>query len=179
MNPSSKKSLLIIYLGNGKGKTTAALGLAARMLGHGKRVCICQFLKAQKGTGEELFFSGSANTEIYLLGQGFVMPDISDSSRKKHCDAAQRGVSLLEEKLMSGNYDLIIADEILDAVDLKFIDEDVICTLASKRLPQTSLVLTGRAASQRLIDAADTVTEMQEIKHHYQQGITVLEGIEY
>ncbi len=176
---NSEKKLCIIYIGTGKGKTTAALGLAARCLGQGGKVSICQFLKSKKDTGEVTFFSDLANVDIHVLGRGFVTDSLSQKEREKHCQAARDGVKLLEEKLVSGEYDLLVADELLDAVELGFVSVDRVVNLQTNFALRTHLVLTGRNAAQSIIDAADTVTEMREVKHHYQSGIQAVRGVEY
>ena len=176
---SYEKKLCIIYIGTGKGKTTAALGLAVRSLGQGGKVSICQFIKSNKDTGEVAFFSNLSNVDIHVLGKGFVTDSLSQKEREKHCQAARDGVKLLEEKLVSGEYDLVIADELLDAVDLGFVSADHVVNLQTNFTRRTHLVLTGRNAAQSIIDAADTVTEMREVKHHYQSGIQAVRGVEY
>ncbi|MDX9703152.1 MAG: cob(I)yrinic acid a,c-diamide adenosyltransferase [Candidatus Auribacterota bacterium] len=175
----SAKGICIIYIGNGKGKTTAALGLACRCIGQGGSVCICQFLKSDKTTGEAKFFSDMPSSEIHVLGRGFVTDSLSQKEREKHCQAACDAVKLLEEKLLSARYRLVIADELLDAVALGFVDVDTVVRLQSNLSPGTTLVITGRTATQSILDQADTVTEMKEVKHHYQKGIKAVRGIEY
>ena len=174
------KSLLIIYMGTGKGKTTAALGLASRFMGSKLKVCICQFIKSNKDTGEYKFFSNTGDlAEIYLFGKGFVFDSINEKDRKKHCEIFANGLNFIGEKIQSGKYSLIIADEILDVLGLGCFTVQDIVNLR-EMLPEGShLVLTGRTAPEELIKLADTVTEMKEIKHHFRQGIQALRGIEY
>jgi len=172
---TNRKKLLIIYAGTGKGKTTAALGLALRCAGHGKKVCVCQFIKQTADTGEYKFIDDTCkNVEIHLLGNGFVLDGKNTETHRK---SARDGLSVLKQKLLSGKYSLLIADEILDAVELGFIKSSEIIELTDSTT--TDILLTGRKIPKDLLDRADTVTEMKEIKHHYQKGIKAIRGIEY
>ncbi len=171
---ANRKNLLIIYEGTGKGKTTAALGLALRMLGHGEKVCICQFIKQDTNTGEYKFFNNCENAEIHLLGNGFVLDGKNTDAHRK---SAQDALSVLKQKLISDKFSLLIADEILDAIDLGFIKSSEIIKLIDDTT--TDILLTGRKTPKDLLDRADTVTEMKEMKHHYQKGIKAIRGIEY
>ncbi|MCD6461040.1 cob(I)yrinic acid a,c-diamide adenosyltransferase [bacterium] len=175
-----EKSLIIIYIGSGKGKTTAALGLAARFMGNNLKVCICQFIKSNTDTGEYKFFKNMGElAQIHMFGKGFVFERIIEKDRKKHCEIFNNGLKFIEKKIRSGKYNLIIADEILDVLSLGFFSVDDIIRL-KQILPEGShLVLTGRTAPEELIELADTVTQMKEIKHHYHQGVKALKGIEY
>ncbi len=177
MNNSQK--LIIIYIGTGKGKTTAAFGLAARCLGHGGKVCICQFIKSNLKTGEMLFFNKMDNTEIYALGAGFVYDVSTEAELREHRTMAQDGLDLMRGKIMSGLYDIVIADEILDALEMGFVKTEDIIDILDNVPQSTSIVLTGRKAPLELIDKADTVTEMVEVKHHFQKGIKAVKGIEF
>ena len=175
-----KNSLLIIYMGTGKGKTTAALGLASRFMGHKLKVCVCQFIKSNIDTGEYKFFDNSGDlSEIHLFGNGFIFESTSEKDRKKHCEIFNNGLNLIEERIRSGKYALIIADEILDVLSLGFISVKDIVNLRDSLPDGSHLVLTGRTAPEELLNLADTVTEMKEIKHHFTQGIQALKGIEY
>lgn len=172
---ANRENLLIIYEGTGKGKTTAALGLALRTLGHGEKVCICQFIKQNADTGEYKFFNNLCkNAEIHLLGNGFVLDGKNTETHRK---SARDALSVLKQKLLSDEYSLLIADEILDAVELGFIKSSEIIELVDNTT--TDMLLTGRKTPKDLLDRADTVTEMKEIKHHYQKGIKAIRGIEY
>ena len=171
---TAKKNLLIIYMGNGKGKTTAALGLASRMLGHDKNVCICQFIKQDSSTGEYKFFDNIENAEIYLLGNGFVF---DDKNKESHRKSARDALAILRQKILSSKYSLIIADEMLDAIELGFIEPSEVIELVD--YGSSTLLLTGRKAPKELIEQADTITEMKEVKHHYQKGLKAVKGIEF
>jgi len=176
---NSTQKLIILYIGNGKGKTTAALGLASRCLGQGGKVCICQFIKSNLETGEYKFFNNLEQSEICALGLGFVHDASSEDELREHEKMARIGLQLMAEKLFTGLYDLIIADEILDVIGLGFISVAEVEQILRSSMRRSHIVLTGRKAPQSLIDMADTVTEMVEIKHHYRNGVKALKGIEY
>lgn len=174
------KGLCILYLGNGKGKSTAAFGLAARCIGHGGKVCVCQFLKSNMKTGEVQFFSRFPDDiEWYVLGRGFVTDTLTQKEREKHCQAARDGIQLLAEKLTARRFQLVVADELLDAVELGFVTPHDILHLQQHIPESTHLVMTGRTACAESIALADTVTEMNEVKHHYHAGIQAVRGVEY
>ncbi len=174
------KSLIILYTGTGKGKTTAALGAAVRSIGQGGRVCICQFIKSNDKTGEFLFFDKfTKQVDIYVLGKGFVRPKTDKNSLEKHCQAARKGLKFLREKLVSEKYQLVIADELLDAYNMGFIDKSELIEITDILPSGTHIIITGRSAPQELLDRAHTVTQMNEIKHHYNMGILAQKGIEF
>lgn len=165
-----------IYTGNGKGKTTAALGLALRAVGRGLNVCVFQFIKGGGRYGEHLAAEKLAPflTIIQTGRPGWV--NTKDITEDRH--AAQEALARAEELLTSGLYDLFICDEINGAVGFGLIDVEQVLDLISRKPEKTELVLTGRNAHQRVIDAADLVTEMTEIKHYYKAGVPARTGIE-
>lgn len=165
-----------VYTGNGKGKTTAALGLALRAVGRGLKVCVFQFIKGGGPYGEHLIAEKLA--PLYTIIQtgrpGWVNTgDITEDRR-----LAQEAYEQARELLTSGEYDLFICDEINGAAGFGLIDVDQILELITLRPERTELVLTGRNADQRVIEAADLVTEMREIKHYYKAGVPARTGIE-
>ena len=176
----NKRGLIVVYTGNGKGKTTAALGIALRSVGHGHKVWMIQFIKGEWYYGE-LTSSKRLEPEFELIaaGKGFVGILDDDHSIAEHKTAAKNAVVLAKNKITSGEYDVIILDEINYAVKLSLIPkEDVINIL--KLVPrQTTIVLTGNYALPEIIDMADLVTEMKEIKHPYRSGLKAKEGIDY
>jgi cob(I)alamin adenosyltransferase len=176
----NKRGLIVVYTGNGKGKTTAALGIALRSVGHGHKVWMIQFIKGEWYYGE-LTSSKRLEPEFELIaaGKGFVGILDDDHSIAEHQMAAKNAVVLAKNKITSGEYDVIILDEINYAVKLSLIPkEDVINIL--KLVPrQTTIVLTGNYALPEIIDMADLVTEMKEIKHPYRSGLKAKEGIDY
>jgi cob(I)alamin adenosyltransferase len=165
-----------VYTGNGKGKTTAALGLALRAVGRGLRVCVFQFIKGGGPYGEHLIAGKLAPLfTIIQTGQpGWVnTKDISADRR-----IAQEALVRAKELLTSGDYDLFICDEINGAVGFGLIDVEQVLELIRLRPVKVELVLTGRNAHERVVEAADLVTEMREVKHYYKAGVPARNGIE-
>jgi cob(I)alamin adenosyltransferase len=165
-----------VYTGNGKGKTTAALGLALRAVGRGLAVCMFQFIKGGGRYGEHLAAEKLAPllTIIQSGRPGWVnTKDITEDRR-----VAQEALAQAEELLTSGSFDLFICDEINGAVGFGLIDVAQVLELIRNKPKKTELVLTGRNADERIIEAADLVTEMCEIKHYYKAGVPARTGIE-
>ena len=165
-----------LYTGNGKGKTTAALGLAFRAAGHGLRVYVMQFMKGQTVYGElEAAKRLAPELTIEQVGRaGFVARDPDPADVQK----AQEAFSRARNLVISGDYDLVVLDEINCAVDYGLVSLADVLDLVADRPEQTELVLTGRGAPKELIDAADLVTEMREIKHYFNAGQPARQGIE-
>lgn len=176
----NERGLIVVYTGKGKGKTTAALGIVLRALGHGYKVGMIQFIKGEWYYGE-LASSKRLEPEFELIaaGKGFVGIIDDDHPIEDHQKAAQSAVTLAKDKLASGVYDIMILDEISYAVKLKLISEQDILEIIRIKPKKTSLVITGNYAPDSVIAAADLVTEMKEIKHPYQQGIKAKKGIDF
>lgn len=165
-----------VYTGNGKGKTTAALGLALRAVGRDLNVCMFQFIKGGGRYGEHLAAEKLAPllTIIQSGRPGWVnTKDITEDR-----NVAQEAFSQAKELLISGHYDLFICDEINGAVGFGLIDVEQVLELIRVKPEKVELVLTGRNAHESIIDAADLVTEMREIKHYYTSGVPARTGIE-
>jgi cob(I)alamin adenosyltransferase len=173
----TKKGLLIVNTGNSKGKTTAAFGQALRAAGQGMRVCIIQFIKAQQQTGEAKAVRENLadRIELHTTGSGFTW----QQDHKRVEEAAEKGWKLAQEKISSNDYDLIILDEFTYLFSYKLIDGNEALDFIKNRPQRLHIVITGRGASPELIEAADLATEMQEIKHHYRQGVKAQKGIEF
>lgn len=169
------KGYVQLYYGNGKGKTTAAMGLALRAAGCGLKVYIAQFVKGLKYSELISLARLKDNITVKQYGRGCF---IKREATQKDVDAAQNGLVEVKKIIASGKYDVIILDEITIAEYFKLLSiEDILALIASK--PQNvELILTGRKADSRIIEAADLVTEMVEIKHYYNKGIEAREGIE-
>jgi len=168
--------LIQVYTGNGKGKTTAALGLIIRSLGRGKRVCLIQFMKKNFSYGEIKFLSENSDLIIYQYGTDqLIDPNAPDPIDFKEAAEAYRKT---EEIIASGNYDLLILDEINVAVKwgLLSLKEQLKIFEEKNKL---EIVMTGRYADPQIIEKADLVTEMKEIKHYYNAGVEARKGIEY
>jgi cob(I)alamin adenosyltransferase len=168
--------MLQIYTGNGKGKTTAAIGLAIRHLGYNKKVCLIQFMKKNLKYGEIVFLNKIKNIDIFQFGtQEFV-----DKENPKPVDIqeAEKGLKKAEEALKSKKYDLIILDELNVALDFNLLELSKVLALLDD-IKDQEVVITGRYAPPELIARADLVTGMKEIKHYYKEGVEAREGIEY
>ena len=175
-----KKGLLIVYTGDGKGKTTAALGMTVRAVGYDWKIGIFQFIKGSWKYGElEGLKKLAPNVELEVLGAGFVGIIDDDKPIEEHRRVAKKAIETVEKKIKSGNYDLVILDELNVAVSLGLVTQDEVESIIKNKPYSLTLVITGRGATQWLIDRADLVTEMKEIKHPYQQGILAQKGIDF
>jgi cob(I)alamin adenosyltransferase len=172
-----RKGLTQVYTGNGKGKTTAAFGQALRAIGQGYRVFIIQFMKGRK-YGECLAAERHLpNLTIHLSGlDSFVM---RENPAPLDRELALRGLSLARETIASGRYDMIILDEINVAADFNLIPLSEVISLIKDKPPTLDLILTGRYAPPEIIELADTVSEVREIRHHYAAGVKERAGIEF
>jgi cob(I)alamin adenosyltransferase len=169
------KSLVIVYTGHGKGKTTAALGLLFRALGRGWKAAVVQFVKGAWRTGEQAF-AKKAGLDYFMLGRGFTW---ESEDLSLDAGAARAAWNKARELLLDGRYDVVVLDEITYAFHFKWLEvEDVLKTL-KKRAAKTSVVLTGRDAPSELTDFADLVTEMRPVKHPYDKGIPARAGIDF
>ncbi|MCK4569500.1 MAG: cob(I)yrinic acid a,c-diamide adenosyltransferase [Bacteroidales bacterium] len=165
-----------VYTGNGKGKTTAALGLALRASGAGMKVFIGQFIKGQQYSELRTIAHDLKNISVKQYGLGcFIVdkPTIEDR------EAARKGFDEIRQIIKNGKYDMLILDEINIALYYKLIGLDELITLIKEKPQQLELVITGRYAPEEIIEAADLVTEMKEVKHYYQKGIEARKGIEF
>lgn len=177
---ANQPGLLIVYTGDGKGKTTAALGMALRAVGYRWRVCIVQFVKGSWKYGELKGLKRlEPEVELNVAGEGFVGIVDDNLPLEEHRKAAQSALKLAEEKMLSGEYRLLILDELNIAVSLGLISEQELGELLDKRPVSLHMVITGRDATKSLIERADLVTEMTEIKHPYQKGILAQKGIDF
>jgi len=177
---NEKKGSIIVYTGDGKGKTTAALGLCVRASGYDEKVCIIQFIKGSWKYGEiDGIKKLAPNVELHQKGLGFVGIIDDKLDKSEHIKAAKEALAFAEQKIHSGNYDIVILDEINVAIHLNLIKiDDVIKVIENKPEP-LNLVLTGRNAKDEIIEKADLVTEMREIKHPFQKGIKAQKGIDF
>ncbi len=169
--------MLHIYTGNGKGKTTASLGLATRFLGHQKKVCVIQFMKKNIEYGEITFFKTVPNIDIIQFGT----PDFVDKKQPKQIDIdeAVKGFQKAKEVILSKKYDLVILDELNVALDFELISLDEVLPFIKEHKDELEIVITGRYAPAELLKIADLITEMKEIKHYYQKDFSAREGTEY
>jgi cob(I)alamin adenosyltransferase len=173
-----KKGLIIVNTGNGKGKTTAALGTMLRAWGRNMKVCMVQFVKGSKSRYGEHRAADKLGIELISTGDGFtwMSKDIEESAKR-----AQYGWGITKEKISSGDYDLIVLDEMTYCFEFEWLDwEEVRSWLEAHKPPMLHIIITGRNASPELIEFADLVTEMNMVKHPFEdKGIKAQAGIEF
>ncbi|MCO6428944.1 cob(I)yrinic acid a,c-diamide adenosyltransferase [Nitrosomonas communis] len=170
-----EKGLLLVLTGNGKGKSSSAFGMIARALGHGMRVGVAQFIKSRTDTGEEAFFRRQENVIWHVLGEGFTW-DTQDLARDT--ETAQRGWAIVQGMLRDPTLDLIVLDELTYPIKFGWLDLAAVLNDLKHRPHMQHVVITGRGAPEVLCEAADTVTEMRDIKHAYRAGIQAQKGID-
>lgn len=171
---------ILIFTGDGKGKTTAALGMALRTSGHDLRALVMQFIKDDGSTGELAALRQLPGVEIVQKGKGFLPDPLTGGSLiEAHRRGAREALELGRAALRGGRYHLVVLDEICIALAAGLIDEDAVIEMLEQADPRVCVVLTGRAAPLRLIELADTVTEMRCLKHGYQSGHPAQVGVEY
>jgi cob(I)alamin adenosyltransferase len=170
------QGLVIVNTGNGKGKTTAALGILTRAWGRGMRVCMLQFIKEQNANFGEERAARKMGVEIHPLGGGFTW--MSENIAQDRA-LAQEGWAICRAKIESGDYDIVILDELTYCFTYGWLDLDEVLDVLRRRPPLQHVIITGRDAPQELIDFADLVTEMREIKHPYKAGVKAQKGIEF
>jgi len=176
----SKDGLTIVYTGKGKGKTTAALGIALRATGYDKKICMIQFIKGSWHYGEmDSSKRLEPEFEMVTIGKGFVGIIDDKSPREDHEKIAKEAIKVSNEKIQSGKYDIIILDEINYAVNLGLISINDVLKLIRSKPNNLDLVLTGNYVKDEVIEIADLVTEMKEIKHPFQKGIKAKKGIDF
>ena len=176
----TEDGLVIVYTGGGKGKTTAALGMALRGVGYGHKVCMIQFIKGSWHYGE---MNSSKRLvpefELVAAGKGFVGILDDTSPKEEHEKYAEEAIEICKEKILSEEYDLIILDEINYAVNLGLIKSSSVVELIKIKPKELDLVLTGNHAKEEIIELADLVTEMKEIKHPFKSGKKAKKGIDF
>jgi len=170
----ASKGLIQVYTGDGKGKTTAALGLALRAVGQGMKVIVIQFVKGDRTCGEHLFVAKYHPFDIVQLS---TKSRFDQTSEELHL-TAERTLAFAEEAMLGDSYDMVILDEIFVAVSKGLITTEQVKDLMNKKPEGVELILTGRGASEEIIQQADLVTEMTAVKHPLTKGITVRRGIE-
>jgi cob(I)alamin adenosyltransferase len=173
------RGLLIVHTGNGKGKTTCALGLMMRAAGQGLRCCMIQFIKSRHDRYGEHISAEKLGIEVHTMGDGFTW---DTKNPERDCQTARETWSLCLEKLRGGDYDLLVFDELVYVLSYGMLPTEEILQeihAAREQQPTLHIVVTGRDAPKELIDAADLVTEMREVKHPFQAGIRAQKGIEF
>jgi cob(I)alamin adenosyltransferase len=175
--PKLERGLAQVYTGNGKGKTSAAFGLALRAVGRGLKVFMIQFIKGGFDYGELYVVDKLPNLTLKAFGQGKFVTEKPPG--KEDIALAGQALALAEETIKGGRYDVVILDEVNVALSLKLISLEKVLRLIKEKPKHVELVLTGRDAPEEIIEAADLVTEMREIKHPYKKGLPARKGIEY
>jgi len=175
--PRLEKGLVEVYTGNGKGKTSAAFGLALRAIGRGLKVYIIQFIKGGFDYGELHILEKLPNLELKAFGRGRFITQKPPG--KEDIALAEEALTLAHGVVKSGEYDVVILDEVNVALSLKLISLDDVLELIKSKPKHVELVLTGRYAPEEIIEVADLVTEMTEVKHPFNKGYQARRGIEY
>ncbi len=171
------RGVVVVNTGDGKGKTTAALGMVLRAVGHGMRALVVQFVKASEDTGELRALENLDSVTVKVIGAGFLNnPDVP---RDKHEEAAREALAYSMDAVSSGEFGMIILDEILFAANEGLVIEDDVAKLMSVRPDDMHLVLTGRGCPESLIEKADIVTNMNDVKHSFSDGVPAQPGVEY
>jgi len=180
LEPKVRQGLIVVITGHGKGKTTSALGMAVRACGHGMRVCIIQFMKGDLYAGEwDGIKRMNCDIELVATGKGFCGIQGNPYPWVEHRANAQDAIDMVREKMASGRYDLLILDEINNALKLKLVDLEQVLAILHNKPPLMHLVLTGRHAAPQVIELADTVSEIREIKHACRKKIEPQPGIDF
>lgn len=170
-----EKGLLLVLTGNGKGKSSSAFGMVARAIGHGMKVGVAQFIKGRTDTGEEAFFRRCPEVEWHVLGEGFTW---DTQNRERDIQTARAGWEIARKMLADPSFNLVALDELTYTMNYGYLDADQVLADIAARPTMQHVVVTGRAASQALIDAADTVTELMDVKHAWRAGIKAQPGID-
>ncbi|MEM1176335.1 MAG: cob(I)yrinic acid a,c-diamide adenosyltransferase [Pseudomonadota bacterium] len=171
-----ERGLVLVHTGNGKGKSSSAFGVATRALGWGRRVGVVQFIKGKWKTGERQYFESHDGVEWHTMGDGFTW-DTQDKDQDKL--AAEAAYSKAKAMMASGDFDLVILDEINIAMRYDYLDTDDVIAGLDARSSNTAVILTGRDAKPALLEYADLVSEMVEVKHPFKSGIKAQRGIDF
>lgn len=169
------KGLLLILTGNGKGKSSSAFGMVARTLGYGYKVGVAQFLKSRRDTGEEKFLGSQANVRWQVLGDGFTW---ETQDREADIASAQRGWQVAQGFLRDASLHLVVLDELTYLLNYGYLDARQVCTDLLARPASQHVIITGRAAPDCLLDIADTISEIADIKHAFRAGVRAQPGID-
>ncbi len=170
------KGLLLVITGNGKGKSSSGFGMVARALGHNMRVGVVQFIKGAFSTGEEAFFRRFPDdVEYHVMGDGFTW---DTQNLQQDIASAEAGWQVCKQLLADPDIDIVLLDELNIVLKMHYLDTDTILVDLAKRPPMQHVIITGRGAPQALIDAADTVSRIEDVKHAFREGIQAQKGIE-
>ena len=170
-----EKGLLLVLTGNGKGKSSSAFGMVARALGHGMNAGVAQFIKSRSDTGEEAFLGKQAGVEWHVLGEGFTW---DTQNLERDIATAKRGWEVARRMLADPAIHLVVLDELTYLLSYGWLETDAVLADLAARPPMQHVVITGRAASAALIEAADTVSEIADVKHAYRAGVKAQAGVD-
>ena len=178
--PKERKGLVVVVTGYGKGKTTTALGIIVRACGHNMKVCMIQFMKGDMYAGEwDGIKKMGCQVELISTGKGFCGIQGNPYPYEEHRRNAQEAIQMVHQKMKSGEFDILILDEINNALHLHLVDLEQVLEIIRGKPPLMHLILTGRDAAPQVIELADTVSEIVEVKHAYRKGIEPQPGIDY
>jgi len=173
---NTEQGLLLVNTGNGKGKSTAAFGLLARALGHGMKAAVVQFVKGRSDTGEEAFFKRHPDVAWHVMGEGFTW---ETQNRERDIAAAEQGWAIAKAHLSDPSIGVLVLDELNIVLKYKYLNPDTVLDDLTDRPPMQHVIVTGRGALPELIAIADTVTEMQPVKHAFEAGVQAMPGVEW
>ncbi|MET0364926.1 MAG: cob(I)yrinic acid a,c-diamide adenosyltransferase [Sphingobium sp.] len=174
---TAEKGLLIVHTGKGKGKTTAALGMVVRMIGHGKKVGIVQFVKGAMSTGEKPVFDAFPDqVEFKPMGEGFTW---NTQDRERDIASAREAWEEVKRMIADPAYDMVLADELNIVLRYDYLPVEEVVAVLTARPEMKHVVVTGRNAPEALMDAADLVTEMTLVKHPFRSGVKAQAGVEF
>ena len=169
------QGLLLVLTGNGKGKSSSAFGMLARALGHGMKVGVAQFIKGRSDTGEEAFFTQQPNVSWHVLGEGFTW---DTQNLDKDIATAQQGWAVVREMLQDESIGFIVLDELTYPIKFGWLDVDEVLSDIAARPAMQHVVITGRAAHKAIVEAADTVSDISDLKHAYRDGVRAQKGVD-
>jgi cob(I)alamin adenosyltransferase len=169
------QGLLLVLTGNGKGKSSSAFGMLARALGHGMRVGVAQFIKGRSDTGEEAFFKRQDKVTWHVLGEGFTW---DTQNLDKDIETANKGWAVVQEMLKDESLDMLVLDELTYPLKFGWLDSERVLADIAARPALQHVVITGRAAPKAVLEAADTVSEISDVKHAYRDGVRAQKGVD-
>jgi cob(I)alamin adenosyltransferase len=172
---TDERGLLLVLTGNGKGKSSSAFGMVARALGHGMRVGVVQFIKSRTDTGEEAFLGAQPGVEWHVTGDGFTW---DTQNREQDIATAERGWAIAARMLADPSYQLVVLDELTYLLSYGYLDSDAVLDALAHRPPMQHVVVTGRGASDALIELGDTVSIIADEKHAFRAGVKAQPGID-
>lgn len=171
-----ERGIVVLLTGNGKGKSSSALGMALRALGHGMHVGIVQFIKSWTNTGEQLFLQQQEGVDFHIMGTGFTW-DTQDREKDRAAAISlwNRAAAMLNDNSVA----MVILDELTYMLSYQYLDMQEVVTAIRNRPENQHVIITGRAASEELVDLADTVSEIMDVKHAFREGVKAMPGIEW